>query len=118
MLFRAPLWLTSFHSFIGFSDDFYVRLAERKLARSSGGSEKMLAFTYIDDCVDGLARGVEALHTADVVNETINLAYGSGNTLVRAGELIAGALGVEPEIVFTPSLWNRWRIVSVARSPA
>src|SRR5882757_11327450 len=38
MLLRAPLWLASFHSFIGFSDDLYICLAERKLARLSGGS--------------------------------------------------------------------------------
>ena len=26
-----------------------------------GGGEKMLDFTYVDDCVDGIARGIEAL---------------------------------------------------------
>src|SRR6266545_4363508 len=36
MLFRALCWLTSLHPLIGFSDDFYVCLAERKLARPSG----------------------------------------------------------------------------------
>src|SRR6266581_710447 len=38
MLFRAPLWFTSFHSFIRFSDDFDVRFADRKLARPGSGS--------------------------------------------------------------------------------
>ena len=38
MLFRASLWLTSFHSLIGFSDNFYVCVAERKLARPGSGS--------------------------------------------------------------------------------
>jgi nucleoside-diphosphate-sugar epimerase len=69
-----------------------------------GGGDKTLDFTYIDDCVDGLARGVEALHAGNPVNETINLAYGEGNTIVRAAELIGAALGVEPQIVFTPAL--------------
>jgi UDP-glucose 4-epimerase len=69
-----------------------------------GGSDKTLDFTYIDDCVDGLTRGVEALDAGTVVNETINLAYGRGNTLVRAAELIAAELGIEPQIAFTPSL--------------
>jgi UDP-glucose 4-epimerase len=69
-----------------------------------GGSDKTLDFTFIDDCVDGLARGVEALVAGSVVNETINLAYGQGNTLVRAAELIAAELGLEPQISFTPSL--------------
>ena len=37
-------------------------------------------------------------------NETINLAYGQGNTLVRAAELIARELGVSPQIAQAPSL--------------
>jgi UDP-glucose 4-epimerase len=69
-----------------------------------GGSEKVLDFTYIDDCVDGIARGIEALAQGRVANETINLAYGQGNTLVRAAELIAGELDVEPRITIAPSL--------------
>ena len=61
-----------------------------------GGDDKVLDFTYIDDCVDGIARGIERLAgRATSTNETINLAYGQGNTLVRAAELIAGELGVD-----------------------
>ena len=41
-----------------------------------GGDEKVLDFTYIDDCVDGIVRGVERLADGRVRNETINLAYG------------------------------------------
>ncbi len=69
-----------------------------------GGEEKTLDFTYVDDCVEGIARGVEALAEGRVVNETINLAFGEGNTLVRAAELIATELGVEPTMTFAPSL--------------
>src|SRR3954452_24614026 len=83
---------------------FTHRLLHGKPITIYGGSDKTLDFTYIDDCVDGLARGVETLAAATVVNETINLAYGQGNTLVRAAELIAAALGLEPQIGFTPSL--------------
>jgi UDP-glucuronate 4-epimerase len=68
------------------------------------GSEKTLDFTYVDDCVDGIVRGIEALLERRVVNETINLAYGQGNTLVRAAELIASELSVEPKITLAPSL--------------
>jgi nucleoside-diphosphate-sugar epimerase len=69
-----------------------------------GGHEKVLDFTYVDDCVDGIARGVYALAERRVANATINLAYGEGNTLVRAAGLIAQELEVEPQIVFAPSL--------------
>src|SRR5262249_42197112 len=69
-----------------------------------GGDEKVLDFTYIDDCIDGIARGVERLAAGRVENETINLAYGQGNTLVRAAELIAAELEVTPEIAKERSL--------------
>jgi UDP-glucose 4-epimerase len=69
-----------------------------------GGVEKVLDFTYVDDCVDGIARGIAALAAGDVQNETINLAYGEGNTLVRAAELIAAELDVEPKMTIAPSL--------------
>ncbi len=69
-----------------------------------GGEDKVLDFTYIDDCVDGIVRGVERLTAGEVENETINLAFGQGNTLVKAAELIAGTLDVTPEITFKPSL--------------
>ena len=69
-----------------------------------GGDKKVLDFTYVDDCVDGIARGVYALAAGTAGNETINLAYGQGNTLVRAAELIAEELGVDPNINAAPSL--------------
>jgi nucleoside-diphosphate-sugar epimerase len=68
------------------------------------GPDKTLDFTYVDDCVDGIANGIEALAAGSVVNETINLAYGQGNTLVRAAELIGSELEVEPKITVAPSL--------------
>jgi UDP-glucuronate 4-epimerase len=68
------------------------------------GQEKTLDFTYVDDCIDGITQGIEALAEGRVVNETINLAYGNGNSLVHAAELIAAELGVEPKIALAPSL--------------
>lgn len=67
------------------------------------GSEKMLDFTYVDDCVAGIAAGVERLLHGRVQNHTVNLAYGQGNTLVRMAELVAEALGVEPQIKIEPA---------------
>jgi UDP-glucose 4-epimerase len=69
-----------------------------------GGRDKTLDFTYVDDCVGGIVSGIEALAEGRVVNQTINLAYGEGNTLVRCAELIAGELDVEPEVTLAPSL--------------
>ena len=69
-----------------------------------GGREKTLDFTYVDDCVEGIVRGVEALGAGRVVDETVNLAYGQGNTLVRVAELIGAELGAEPQMTLAPSL--------------
>jgi nucleoside-diphosphate-sugar epimerase len=68
------------------------------------GESKTLDFTYIDDCVDGIVRGIERLATDQLANNTINLAYGQGNRLVRAAHLIADEFGVEPEITIAPPL--------------
>jgi len=83
---------------------FMHRLSRGEPITVYGGNEKVLDFTHIDDCVSGIARGIEALGAERVQNETINLAYGQGNTLVRAAQLIAAELEVEPQIMFAPSL--------------
>jgi UDP-glucuronate 4-epimerase len=69
-----------------------------------GGDAKTLDFTYVDDCVDGIVRGIEALAEGAVVNQTINLAYGHGNTLVHCAERIAAELGTEPRMTMAPAL--------------
>ena len=68
------------------------------------GPEKVLDFTYIDDCIDGIVRGIEALAAGRVQNQTINLAYGEGNTLVRMAELVGAAVGIAPRITLAPPL--------------
>ncbi|HEY4348466.1 MAG TPA: NAD-dependent epimerase/dehydratase family protein [Gaiellaceae bacterium] len=82
---------------------FVHRLSRGEPITVYGGDEKVLDFTYIDDCIDGIVRGVERLGSGSVENETINLAYGQGNTLVKAAELIADELGVTPDVAFQPS---------------
>ena len=67
------------------------------------GAEKVLDFTYVDDCVDGVVAGIERLLSGQITNQTINLAYGQGNTLVRMAELIADALGIPATINVQPS---------------
>jgi UDP-glucuronate 4-epimerase len=69
-----------------------------------GGIDKTLDFTYVDDCVDGIVSGIEALTQGRVVNQTINLAYGQGNTLVSCAERIAAELDVEARMTLAPSL--------------
>lgn len=68
------------------------------------GESKVLDFTYVDDCVSGIAAGVQALHEGRVENQTINLAYGKGNTLIKMAQFIGEALGKEPKITLAPAL--------------
>lgn len=67
------------------------------------GADKILDFTYVDDCVDGIVRGAQRLVAGEVANQTINLAYGEGNSLVRLADLIARELGVIPDLRIEPA---------------
>ncbi len=79
-----------------------IPLFIRKIARGEPitvyGREKVLDFTYVDDCVDGIRRGVDALVGGRVREETINLAYGQGATLVDLVNLIGLTLQREPDV--------------------
>jgi len=83
-----------------------IPLFIRRIARGEPitvyGEQKVLDFTYVDDCVAGVARGLELLTGSGAVNETINLAYGEGNSLVTLAETIGAALGVAPRLTIAP----------------
>jgi UDP-glucose 4-epimerase len=68
------------------------------------GPEKVLDFTYVDDCIEGVSRGIYALAAGKVSKQTINLAFGQGNSLIRMAELIGEATGVTPRMTVEPAL--------------
>lgn len=67
------------------------------------GKEKVLDFTYIDDCITGVLAGIDALVSRRVVGQTINLAYGLGNSLGDVVNIISLALRKEPKATYLPS---------------
>ncbi|QOJ15100.1 MAG: NAD-dependent epimerase/dehydratase family protein [Planctomycetia bacterium] len=67
------------------------------------GKDKTLDFTYVDDCVDGIIRGIEAVVSGRITNETINLAYGQGSTLMDLVNLISLALRKEVNATYEPA---------------
>lgn len=67
------------------------------------GKEKVLDFTYVEDCVEGIYLGIQKLLSGEVKNQTINLACGEGNSLVNLAEFIAEAVGKTPNISYTPT---------------
>src|SRR3989338_3714866 len=62
------------------------------------GKDKTLDFTYVDDCIDGIVRGIEKLVSGTMRNETITLAYGQGHTLLELVDYIAKELGKKPNV--------------------
>jgi nucleoside-diphosphate-sugar epimerase len=82
----------------------FVQRISRDLPITIYGAEKVLDFTHVDDCVEGIVRGIDALGSGTAKNETINLAYGRGNTLVRMAELVGEALGKKPDMSVAESL--------------
>ncbi|MDP2673196.1 MAG: NAD-dependent epimerase/dehydratase family protein [Nanoarchaeota archaeon] len=62
------------------------------------GKNKILDFTYVDDCVKGIYSGIEKLVSGEVKNETINLAYGEGQSLLNLVEYIEDNLGKKAKV--------------------
>lgn len=81
----------------------FIDLISREQPVIVYGKEKTLDFTYVDDCVAGIRLGIDKLLSGAVSDQTINLAYGEGSTLVQLVEYIGQALGVEPQVRFEPS---------------
>lgn len=67
------------------------------------GEDKLLDFTYIDDCVDGVLRGIKLLTSDQPANQTINLAFGQGNSLVTMAKFIGDSVDSQPEIIIKPT---------------
>lgn len=67
------------------------------------GREKMLDFTHVDDCVAGMVAGIDALATGKILGETINLAYGQGQTLFDLVGLIEMAVGQSAQATYEKS---------------
>lgn len=67
------------------------------------GPEKVLDFTYVDDCASGVLKGIDALVSRRITRETINLAFGQGSTLIDLVNLISLALGRKPRLTLEPA---------------
>ena len=67
------------------------------------GREKVLDFTYVDDCVTGVMAGIDALVESRVENQTINLASGTGHTLVELVNMIGQAVDRKAKVTYENS---------------
>lgn len=64
------------------------------------GKDKILDFTYIDDCVSGISSGVDKLLKGEVYNQTFNLAYGEGNSLSVVSDTFQEVLGINADVTY------------------
>jgi UDP-glucose 4-epimerase len=67
------------------------------------GRDKILDFTYVDDCVAGIYAGCERLHARTVSNQTFNLAYGQGSSLAVVVRTFEEILGKTAAVSFEPA---------------
>ena len=67
------------------------------------GKDKTLDFTYIDDCVQGVVKGIDAVASGKITNATINLANGTGASLLDLVNMIGMCLGKTPDATYEPS---------------
>ncbi len=84
-----------------------IPLFIRKISRGEQvvvyGEDKTLDFTYVEDCVDGICKGIDLLVRKRGRNHTINLAYGQGSTLVTMAKYIGDTLGKPVHMNVEPS---------------
>ncbi len=67
------------------------------------GREKVLDFTFVEDCTTGVLAAIDSLVRRQVNQQTINIAYGQGATLVDLVNIIGLAVGREPNVRYEPS---------------
>jgi len=65
------------------------------------GDDKVLDFTYLDDCVDGIVRVIEKFHKAK--GTTFNIASGEGTSLIELAEEIARRVDTDVDIHVEPN---------------
>lgn len=81
----------------------FIRYVQREEPITVFGKDKILDFTYVDDCVDGVVKGIDALARGAVKAETINLAFGHGYSLEDVVNMISLGLGRHPNVEFLGS---------------
>ncbi len=79
----------------------FIRRARAGERLTIFGEDKCLDFTYIDDCVDGILRAIDRFEQAK--NDTYNIAYGQGSTLVHLAERIRELTGSASPVELQPS---------------
>lgn len=79
----------------------FIPLVLRKLKKNEDieifGKDKVLDFTYIDDCIRGIIKCIEKFDK--VKNNTFNIAFGKGSKLIDVAKLIKKSLDSKSRIL-------------------
>jgi UDP-glucose 4-epimerase len=75
----------------------FIRLAKQGKDLTVFGKDKSLDFTYIDDNIKGIILCIESFD--NIKNDTINIAYGKGTTILSIAELIKKKLNPKINII-------------------
>ncbi len=65
------------------------------------GEDKVLDFTHVEDCVDGVFETIDNFHK--VSGMTLNIASGEGTSLVELAETIADAVPTDVDVTVEPN---------------
>jgi len=65
------------------------------------GEHKILDFTYLDDCIDGIERAINSFHKAN--GETFNIASGDGTSIIELAEYVRELTDASIDIQIEPS---------------
>lgn len=65
------------------------------------GKEKVLDFTYLDDCVDGIIKSV--VNFSQAQNSTLNITSGEVHTLIEIAQLIKELLRSKSKVLIKPN---------------
>ena len=83
----------------------FVPLMIRKMQKNQNvyiyGKNKLLDFTYIDDCIKGIIKGIERF--PKIKNSTFNIATGKGEKLIEVAKLLKKTLGSKSNVLIKPS---------------
>jgi UDP-glucose 4-epimerase len=95
--YKLDILIFRFSNVYGMYDDsdrvvpLFYRLARRNEPLCVFGREKTLDFTYIDDTIDGVCRGIARFE--DVRNREFNIASGEGTSIASVAERIKALTG-------------------------
>jgi UDP-glucose 4-epimerase len=74
----------------------FIARAEQGRALEVYGRNKLLDFTYLDDCVDGILRALKRLEV--VAGMTFNIASGEGTSLLALAEAVVDRIGTRSTV--------------------